>query len=97
MIDLMFTDEHLEKLEIKEDTVLILRTPFQSSAVDLINAMRTIKAIVLEKTGHEPGLLLVPRDTDISLMDIDSLTMLKHEVQASLDYIYSKSGADTAS
>ena len=86
------TDEYLTKLEIAPDTVLILRPPKGASTENMVYAMRTIKAIIKEKTGIEPALLIVAQDTELVAMGVETLIMLRNEIDASLQYIHSKFG-----
>ena len=82
--------EYLTKLEIEPDTVLILRPPPDSSTENMVQAMRAIKAVIKNKTGMEPGLLIVAQDTELVAMGVETLIMLRHEIDASLLYMQSK-------
>ncbi len=92
----MITDEHIEKLEIAEDSVLLVRVPINMSRSEGTQILDQIRKIIHGKTGFDPGVLMVARDCDLAALDIESLNKLRAEIDATLQYHYSKHGGNTS-
>ena len=88
------SDMHIEKLEIAEDSVLLLRVPINLSQAEGVRTLNLIRNLVHEKTGFKPGILMVARDSDLASLNIEALNKLKAEIDATLQYHYSKLGGD---
>jgi len=93
----MVTDDHLSALDVKDDTVLLVRVPMEMSKEEGKYTLDLIRQVVHEKTGHDPGILMVARDCDLAQLDIETLDKLKAEIDATLQYHYSKIGGDGGS
>ena len=91
---IMITDEHIEKLDIANDTVLLVRVPINMTKDEGAKALDNIRKIVHETTGCDPGVLMVARDCDLASLDIQALNKLRAEIDATLQYHYSKYGGE---
>lgn len=88
----VISDEHIEKLEINDECVLLIRVPLNMAPQQGEMIMATIRKIVQRKTGNDPGILLVARDCDLAALDIESLSRLRDEIDASIQYRYARQG-----
>ncbi len=91
------TDEHIANLQVKEDTILLVRVPIEMTAGTGQRIMDSIRQVVHKKTGLDPGILMVARDCELASLGIKALIVLKAEIDATLQYKYSQQGGDGGS
>lgn len=86
------SDEHITKLEIKKGSIILMRVPINMTRIEGAQAISTIRKVIHEKTGINPGVLLVVRDCELASLNIPALNQLKAEIDATIQYHYSKQG-----
>jgi len=90
----IISDEHITNLQVREDSILLARVPIGMTAQQGQQVMDAIRQIVHKKTGLDPGILMVARDCDLASLDTEALDTLRAEIDATLQYKYSKQGGD---
>jgi len=89
---IVITDEHIEKLEINDECILLVRVPINMTQENGKMTMDAIRKVVHAKTGLDPGILMVARDSDLSALDPESLSRLRDEIDATIQYHYAQQG-----
>lgn len=79
-MDIQITDEHLEKLEIEKDSVLLVRMPQEMSNAALSEACQSTRKYIQERIGRDVPLIAIPNDVEISTLDAEALNSLKTEI-----------------
>lgn len=81
MIDIQITDEHLEKLDINENSILLIRVPPENLTMELVSTLHAeIGEYIRDRIGIIPGLIILPRDVDLTLLSSEDLHKLKAEI-----------------
>ena len=88
------TDEHIQKLQLEKDSVLLIRVPIELAIHQGQQIMDVIRQVVHKQTGHDPGILMVTRDCELSSLTIEALQMLRAEIDATLQYKFAQHGGD---
>lgn len=88
------TDEHIQKLQVEKDSILLVRVPIELAQAEGKAILETIQQVIHKKTGHNPGILMVARDCDLSLLDIEALEMLRAEIDATFQYRFRHFGGN---
>jgi hypothetical protein len=86
------TADQIQKLDIKPNSILMVRVPVHTSDSELTMAMRTVRETVKNGTGLEPAILLIPRDCDLALLGMEALVMLRNEVEISINFLLQQDG-----
>ncbi len=85
MMDIQITDEHLTKLEIGEDSVLILRVPRELGREETCIIRDCVLKRIFGITGKNLQMITIADDFEISLLDVDALRNLKAEIDAVIE------------
>lgn len=83
---IIISDEHISKLEINAETILLVRLPMETTAEEGTRIFAAIQQVVKMKVGIDPGILMVARDCDLVTLDIEALNLLRAEIDATLQY-----------
>lgn len=83
---IIISEEHITNLNITPETVLLVRVPMATPAAEGERIFNTIRQVVQKKTGIDPGILMIARDCELSELDIEALSVLRAEIDATLQY-----------
>lgn len=79
-MEIHITDDHLENLEITDNSVLLVRMPGRIIQEQTIMIRKSLQKCIQEKTGMNPGLLFISNDVEVSTLDAETLRNLKAEI-----------------
>lgn len=88
------SDEHIQKLQLEEDSVLLIRVPIELAIHQGQQIMDVIRQVVQKQTGQDPEILMVARDCELSSLNIEALQVLRAEIDATLQYKFAQHGGD---
>ena len=84
------TDEHLTKLDIQPDTILVFKVSDKTTQEDILRIVPKIKTIIKDKIGLEPVIVVMAGDSKLETMTVEELVMMKDRINTTLIHINSE-------
>ena len=84
--------EYISKLDLHENSVILLKKPDSISAKEAMPAMVSLQKYAKQKTGFDCLIIALPADTELIHMDEKSLIDIRTNIDSILAFLASKKG-----
>ena len=92
MVNLNITINDFKKLDIHENSVLLLKKPFDAQEAEVQGAIKIISDALEKRFGFATLLITMPKEIDLALLTIPELERTRLQIDAALQYLYARKG-----